>query len=91
MDPRDVPLRVFASGVMELWAGDVRPGDRQGALGDEALTLERPLHLATEGAGHTVCGEPVEFMREYPAEFEAQESKIRCPVCDAWLGTRASG
>jgi hypothetical protein len=79
-------LRVLASGATELWADEVRPGDRLSALGSEALEAERPFHVATPGSDHTLCGTPVRVLREYPIDFAAQEQRIRCPLCDERLG-----
>ena len=79
-------LRVLASGATELWAPDVRQGDRGPALGDAALEIERPLHAAREGADHTVCGQPTWHMHEYPISFADQELRLRCPACDRLLG-----
>jgi hypothetical protein len=78
--------RVFASGAYELWAGSVRPRHRLDGLGDEALHLERPLHLAPEGATRTVCGMPVTELREYPVDFADQDMSLRCPMCDDVAG-----
>lgn len=78
--------RVFASGATELWADGVRQGDRLAGLGDDALELERPFHVALDGSEHTVCGASIAHLREYPIDFAAQESHIRCPVCDEKLG-----
>jgi hypothetical protein len=86
MTPNELRFRVLASGATQLWAPDVRPGDRRVGLGEEALEFERPLHVAGEGADQTVCGESVRHMREYAVEFAAQETRIRCPVCDQRLG-----
>lgn len=80
------PLRVFASGVTELWADSVRPGSRFEALGEAALEVERPLHVAREGDERTLCGTPVGDLREYDVDFAAQEQRIRCPACDDALG-----
>jgi hypothetical protein len=79
-------LRVLASGATELWAADMRRGDRRSGLGELALEAERPLHVAREGADETFCGESVRHMREYPVDFAAQEDRIRCPGCDQQLG-----
>src|SRR5690242_2325716 len=82
----DPALRVFASGITELWADGVRPGDRLARLGDSALETERPLHVAMDDSTTTLCGTPVHDLREYPVDFAAQELRIRCPVCDETLG-----
>jgi len=79
-------LRVLGSGATELWAADVRQGSRMAALGDAALEVERPLHVAQVWADQTVCGESVSYMREYPVEFDALDEKDPCPACDEWLG-----
>ena len=81
----ETSLRVLASGATELWADGVRQGHRLGSLGDAALEAERPFHVAIDGHDTTLCGEPVRDLREYPIEFEAQEQRIRCPVCDEML------
>jgi len=86
MSQDDNRLRVLASGATELWAATARQGDRLGALGEAALEVERPLHVAHEGADQTVCGESVRDMREYQVDFAAQEQRIRCPACDRQLG-----
>jgi hypothetical protein len=75
-------LRVLASGVTELWADGVRQGDRLTGLGETALEVERPLHLAADGADQTLCGVPVDHLREYPVDFSDQEPSVRCPGCD---------
>jgi hypothetical protein len=85
MDDREGRLRVLASGATELWADGVRRGDRLAALGEAALQVERPLHLAADGAGQTLCGVPVDDLREYPVDFSAQELRVRCPGCDQIL------
>ena len=77
--------RVFASGATELWADGVRQGDRLGALGDAALEVERPFHVAVDGSRTTLCGAAVDNLREYPIDFAAQEQRIRCPICDEKL------
>jgi hypothetical protein len=77
---------VFASGATELWTGQVRAGHRIDGLGDAAMDVERPLHLARDGESHTLCGLAVDGFREYPVDFSAQEQRIRCPTCDESLG-----
>jgi hypothetical protein len=47
-----------------------------------AAWLERPLHIATDGANHTVCGMPAAQLREYPLMFSPQDVSPRCPMCD---------
>jgi hypothetical protein len=79
-------LRVLASGATELWAAEVRQGNRLGGLGDAALEAERPLHVAVADSDRTLCGELVHHMREYLVEFAAQDTWIRCPACDQELG-----
>ncbi|HEX4687128.1 MAG TPA: hypothetical protein VH228_10110 [Nocardioides sp.] len=79
-------LRVLASGATELWAGEVRQGDRLGGLGDDALEAERPFHVAVDGNDTTLCGASVRYLVEYPIDFAAQEQRIRCPICDERLG-----
>jgi hypothetical protein len=79
-------LRVLASGITELWADGVRPGNRLESLGKAALEAERPLHVAVASSGTTLCGLPVHDLREYPIDFAAQEAHLRCPVCDERLG-----
>jgi hypothetical protein len=74
--------RVLASGAYELWAGSVRPRHRLDALGNAALHLERPLHLAARGAKRTLCGMPTVDLREYPVVFSDQDVSLRCPMCD---------
>ena len=76
------PLRVLASGATELWADHVRMGDRREGLCDAALEAERPLHVAVEGSRHTLCGLSVDDLHEYQVDFAAQETRIRCPLCD---------
>jgi hypothetical protein len=83
---QDARLRVLGSGATELWAADVRSDHRLDSLGEAALEVERPLHVAWEGSEQTLCGEAVWPMREYPVDFAAQEQHIRCPACDAQLG-----
>jgi hypothetical protein len=79
--------RVFASGAYELWAGSVRPRHRLDALGNAALHLERPLHLAAVGAKRTMCGMPVVDLREYPVVFSDQDVSLRCPLCEEATST----
>lgn len=79
-------IRVLASGATELWADGVQSGHKLGRLGDEALEAERPFHVALPGATRTLCGTDVEHLREYPIDFAAQETRIRCPLCDERLG-----
>ena len=79
-------LSVFASGATELWAANVRQGDRLSGLGEEALEIERPLHVAVTGEDTTVCGVSTRNLVEYPIDFAAQEQRIRCPLCDERLG-----
>jgi hypothetical protein len=81
-----VRLRVLASGATELWAGGVRRGDRLGSLGEEALEVERPFHVAIDGAATTLCGAGVGVLVEYPIDFAAQQPHLRCPICDEKLG-----
>jgi hypothetical protein len=78
--------RVFASGAYELSAGNVRPGHRLDELGDAALYLERPLHLAVVDAKRTLCGMPVADLREYPVVFSEQDVSLRCPMCEELTG-----
>jgi hypothetical protein len=85
MEPTD-DYRVFASGASELWAGSVRPRHRLDGLGDAALHLERPLHLAPASAKRTICGMPVADMREYPVDFADQDVSLRCPMCNDIAG-----
>ena len=82
MDAGESRLRVLASGATELWADGVRPQDRLARLGEKALDVERPLHLAADGAAQTLCGVAVDHLREYPVDFSAQEPRVRCPGCD---------
>jgi hypothetical protein len=86
--PPSEPLRVFASGAMELWADGVRSGHRLGSLGEAALEAEQPLHAAVDGADVTLCGTPLLDLREYPVDFVSQKSRIRCPRCDDELRRR---
>jgi len=79
-------MRVFASGVTELWADGVRPGHRMDALGAEALEAERPLHVAPADGQQTLCGMPLRNLREYPVDFTALDQRVRCPRCDESLG-----
>ena len=79
-------LLVLASGATELWADEVRPGNRLSALGSAALEAERPFHVASPGSDRTLCGTPVRGLRDYPIDFAAQEQRIRCPLCDERLG-----
>jgi hypothetical protein len=90
MDERDSELRVLASGATELWADGVRQGDRLSGLGQDALELERPLHLAEPGAARTLCGRTVTTLREYPVRFAEQEPRLRCPRCDEVAGHPAT-
>jgi hypothetical protein len=75
-------VRVLASGATELWAADVRPGHRLDRLGQAALELERPLHIALEDADLTLCGTSTRELREYPVEFTGLARHIKCPLCD---------
>jgi hypothetical protein len=84
-------LRVLASGATELWADGVRQGDRLAGLGETAVEVERPLHLAAVGAAQTLCGVPVDHLREYPVDFSAQEPGVRCPGCDQIVTRSGSG
>jgi hypothetical protein len=77
---------VLASGATELWAADVRAGHRLDGLGDAAMDVERPLHVARDGEPRTLCGLEVKGFREYPIDFSVQEQRIRCPTCDESLG-----
>jgi hypothetical protein len=86
MEENGVRLRVLASGATELWAGGVRQGDRLSGLGEEALEVERPLHVAIDGEATTLCGARVSLLVEYPIDFAAQQPHIRCPICDERLG-----
>jgi hypothetical protein len=81
-------LRVYASGAMELWADGVRTGHKLGSLGDAALEVEQPLHVAVEDAQVTLCGKSTRDLHEYPVDFSAQELRIRCLRCDAELAKR---
>jgi hypothetical protein len=81
-----IGYRVLASGAYELSAGDVRPRHRMDALGDAALDLEKPLHLAAAAAKRTLCGMPVADLREYPVVFSDQDVSLRCPMCDQATG-----
>jgi len=80
------PFRVLASGATELWAGRVRRGDKLAALGDAALEVERPMHVAGQDSERTLCGQRVDDLREYPVDFPSLEPRLRCPLCDAKLG-----
>jgi hypothetical protein len=75
-------FRVFSSGATELYADGVRTGHKLDGLGDAALEVERPLHVAVEGSEQTLCGRPLHDLHEYPVDFTAQEHRIRCPRCD---------
>jgi len=82
MSDEQIPLRVLASGATELWADGVRPGHRLDGLGQAALTSERPFHVALLGSDHTLCGASVDDLREYPIDFRALETRMKCPACD---------
>lgn len=86
MEDDGVRLRVLASGATELWAGGVRGGDRLSSLGEEALEMERPFHVAIDGAPTTLCGARAGVLVEYPIDFAAQQPRLRCPICDQKLG-----
>jgi hypothetical protein len=75
-------FRVFSSGATELYADGVRTGHKLESLGEAALEVERPLHIAVDGAELTLCGMSVQDLHEYPVDFTAQEHRIRCPRCD---------
>jgi hypothetical protein len=77
----DSTVRVLASGATELWAAGVRPGDRLARLGDAALEVERPLHVAMGGANLTLCGSSTRDLREYAVDFASLERHIKCPLC----------
>ncbi len=83
-------LRVFSSGITELWTDGVRTGHKLGSLGKAALETERPLHVAADGADVTLCGTPLHDLHEYPVDFAAQEQRIRCPRCDTELEKRSA-
>jgi hypothetical protein len=74
-------VRLLASGATELSAANVRPGDRLAGLGDAALKVERPLHVAQRGADLTLCGSSTRDLREYAVDFTAIEEHIKCPLC----------
>jgi hypothetical protein len=76
-------VRVLASGATELWAANVRPGHRLDSLGQDALEMERPLHIAVEDADLTLCGTSTRDLREYPVDFAGLARHIKCPLCDA--------
>ena len=83
--------RVLASGATELWADGVRPGDRLAGLGEAAMHIERPLHLAAPSSDRTWCGLPVTDLREYPVDFAAQADALRCPTCARAFEESAEG
>ena len=83
-------FRVLGSGATALWADGVRPGSRDVGLGEAALEAERPLHLAEAEAERTICGMPVEHLREYAVDFGDLRQHLRCPGCDAELGRPAA-
>jgi hypothetical protein len=85
MEENGVNLRVLASGATELWAGDVRQGNRLSSLGEDALEVERPLHVAIDDELTTLCGARASVLVEYPIDFAAQEPRFRCPICDEKL------
>jgi hypothetical protein len=68
------------------WAGSVRPRHRLDALGNAALGLERPLHLAAPSASRALCRMPVVNLRECPMVFSEQDVNLRCPMCDEAIG-----
>jgi len=76
-------VRVLASGATELWAANVRPGHRLDSLGQAALEMERPLHIALMNAELTLCGTSTRDLREYPVDFTGLARHIKCPLCDA--------
>jgi hypothetical protein len=80
----------MASGASELWAGGARPGHRLDGLGEAALEVERPLHLAASGSDRTLCGQLVWDLREYPVDFARQERRLRCPLCDQEFSRRGT-
>jgi hypothetical protein len=84
-------MRVLASGATELWAADVRRGHRLDALGEAALEVERPFHVALDAAELTLCGDSTRELREYSVDFQALEPHIRCPLCAKTFADLAAG
>jgi hypothetical protein len=82
-------VRVLASGASELWAAGVRPGNRLPGLGDAALEVERPLHVAVGDADLTLCGSSIEDLREYAVDFAALKPHLKCPLCAERLSQSA--
>jgi len=84
-------IRVLASGATELWASDVRRGHRLDALGEAALEVERPLHVALDAADLTLCGDSIRELREYPVDFQTLKPHIKCPLCSERFADLAVG